>query len=348
TSVVLPIDFDNDGDLDLFVGGRLSPKKYPLSPKSYFLENNNGTFTDVTHKLLKNDHNIGMITAAAWEDVDNDDINELILTGEWMPIVILKQNDSNQFERLSLNKLGLDYSDGWWDSVKVVDYDQDGDLDIIAGNLGLNYKYKSSKNEPFKVYAEDFDSDQNIDIMLSYAQNGEYYPVRGRECSSQQLAFIEDEFPTYNSFASAKVADVLGKENMQIAKELNAYTFATTIFQNENGYFRAKELPAITQLSSVNAIISEDLNKDGKLDLILGGNMYGSEVETPRNDASYGSILIQSDDYEFDVIDASSTNFFGEGDLKSMKSISIGNKYQAYIIGQNSGYIKIFRFVNTN
>lgn len=348
TSVVLPIDFDEDGDLDLFVGGRLSPKKYPLSPKSYFLENNNGAFTDVTHKLLKHDQNIGMITAATWKDLDNDDKNELVLTGEWMPIVILKQNDKNQFERLSLNKLGLDYSNGWWYSVNVVDYDQDGDLDIIAGNLGLNYKYKTSKSEPFKVYAEDFDADQNIDIVLSYAQNGEYYPVRGRECSSQQLSFIENEFPTYNSFASANIAEVLGEDNIQSAKELNAYTFATTIFQNENGYFKAKELPAITQLSSVNAIISEDLNKDGKLDLILGGNMYGSEVETPRNDASYGSVLIQSDDYEFDVIDASSTNFFGEGDLKSMKSISIGNKYQAYIIGQNSGYIKIFRFVNTN
>lgn len=345
TSVVVPMDFDGDGDLDLFVGGRLSPKRYPLSPASYFLENQAGTFVDVTKDRLDVSQHIGMVTSAEWADLDSDGKNELIVTGEWMPIKVFKQNAKGIFEPLDLANLGLDYSNGWWYSLKVIDYDKDGDMDIIGGNLGLNYKYEASKEEPFKVFAEDFDYDQTVDIVLSYAQDGEYYPVRGRECSSQQLPFIKEKFPNYKSFATASVYDVLGDDKISSAKELNAYTFATTIFENDKGVFKSKVLNHQTQLSSVNAIVPEDLNGDGRIDFIMGGNLYGSEVETPRNDASYGNILLQSENGDFSVIPAKKTSFFGEGDLKTIQSITIGNKYEAYIIGQNSGYIKVFRYV---
>jgi hypothetical protein len=345
TSEIVPMDFDEDGDLDLFVGGRLSPKRYPLSPASYFLENQEGTFIDVTKERLSVSNNIGMITSAEWIDLDSDGKNEFILAGEWMPITAFKQNDQGIFEPLDLATLGLDKSNGWWYSLKVIDYDKDGDVDIIGGNLGLNYKYEASQKEPFKVFAEDFNYDQNVDIVLSYAQDGEYYPVRGRECSSQQLPYIKEKFPNYRSFATANVYDVLGEDKISSAKELNAYTFATTIFENIEGVFKPKELNYQTQLSSVNAIVSEDLNEDGRIDLIMAGNLYGSEVETPRNDASYGNILLQSENNEFNVTPAIETSFFGEGDVKSIQPISIGNKYKAYIVGQNSGYIKVFRYV---
>lgn len=345
TSNVKACDFDKDGDLDLFVGARLIPKKYPLSPSSYLLINENGKYRDATEEIAVKFKDMGMVTDAEWMDVDGDQLEDLVIVGEWMPISVFK-NTKTKLELMDARTNGLNQTEGWWFSVQKIDFDQDGDLDFVAGNLGLNYKYKATKENPFKVFGADFDHNQSVDIVLSYAQNGEYYPVRGRECSSQQMPFIKQKFPNYNSFANANVYDILGRDNIKESVEKNAYTFATTLFENRDGEFISKPLDVMAQLSSVNDIIVEDLNKDGNMDMILGGNLYGAEVETQRNDASYGLILLGDGSSNFKTLAAPQTSFFGEGDVKKMIPIKITKQYTAYIIVQNSGPLKVFRYQN--
>ncbi|MBT8306916.1 MAG: VCBS repeat-containing protein, partial [Maribacter sp.] len=198
-------DFDKDGDLDLFVGGRLVPGNYPSPANSYLLENKSedgiAKFENVTNEIAPMLENMGMVTDASWTDFDNDGWTDLIVVGEWMPITILK-NSNGKFENLT-DDLGLKDSNGWWFSIKEGDFDNDGDKDFIVGNLGLNYKYKATEEETFDIYFNDFDENKTNDIVLSYFNEGEKYPLRGRECSSQQIPAIKNKFKDYSSFSTA-------------------------------------------------------------------------------------------------------------------------------------------------
>ena len=343
-SCVKPADVDQDGDIDLFIGGRLTPKHYPLPPKSSILINENGVFKDATSSLAPELQRIGMVTDAEWIDIDGDNQLDLIVVGEWMPISVFKGNNG-RFTLSDSKSNGLEKSNGWWYALEKVDFDMDGDMDLVAGNLGLNYKYKASEKEPFKVFSDDFDGNLQTDIVLSYAEDGTYYPVRGRECSSQQLPFIKEKFPDYQSFGKASLNEVLGSNLLPSSLELNAYTFATTLFENKgNMNFDPIPLSHQVQLSSINDIVANDLNQDGIPDLIMAGNLLFSEVETPRNDAGYGVILLGSNEKDFEVIPPSQLNYFGEGEVKKIKAIEIGNKYTAYLVAKNNGSLKAFRY----
>ena len=340
---VKPFDFDNDGDLDLFVGGRFKVKQYPLSPRSYLFENIEGKFKDVTSEKASSLQKVGMVSDADWLDIDNDGKIELVIVGEWMPITVFSL-DNNKFLSIDSKHLGLHKSNGWWFSINKIDFDHDGDLDLVAGNLGLNYKYSATENRPFKVIAEDFDNNKTVDVVLSYSQEGVYYPVRGRECSSQQLPFIKKKFPNYKTFASASVFDVLGVENMNKASVLNAFSFATTLFENVNGKFLAKPFGNQVQLSSINDILVDDINGDGIMDLMMAGNLFYSEVETPRNDAGYGNLLLGTKSGGFDEIKPQQSGYFGEDEMKNIRAIKIGNKFTAYLVARNLGDLKLYRF----
>ncbi len=342
TSCIRPHDYDNDGDLDLFIGGRVYPKKYPMAPRSYILENNKGKYTDVTRKKASKIARIGMVTDAEWTDLDGDQIKELIVVGEWMPISVFKL-DTDTFKMLNAPSTGLEKTEGWWFSISSADIDNDGDYDLIAGNLGQNYKYKATPTKPFKLYANDFDNNQKVDIVLSYPENGVYYPVRGRECSSQQLPHLKKKFPNYYSFAKASVKDVLGAQSIRDAEKYNVYSFEHAVFMNENGKLKKQPLNRVTQLSAIDDILIDDLNKDGKIDLITAGNLYTSEVETPRADASYGNILLGEGDGSFKSIKTQSTSHFGEGDVKKIIPINTSNG-KLFLIVRNSGALKVFKF----
>jgi len=339
-SRVKAFDFDKDGDLDLFVGGRMVPGQYPMPCNSILLQNENGTFKDVSKSRAPGFENLGMVTDVAVVDINQDGKDDLIVVGEWMPITIFTQDDAGVFQK-------EDYEDlkklsGWYYSVKAEDMDNDGDLDIVAGNLGLNYKYKASHHDPFEIYSDDFDNNGSRDIVLSYNEDGALYPVRGKSCSTQQMPSLREKFPSYEEFGSADLIDVYGP-SLENAYNLKAYTFATAVVENKgNGSFEAHPLPNLAQLSSVNCIEIIDANQDGVKDILIAGNMHGSEIETPRNDASIGLVLLGSKEGTYSPVPVNESGFFAKGDVKSMMPIIVKNQ-RAFLIGKNDDGAQLFQ-----
>ncbi len=338
-SVVRECDIDHDGDLDLFIGGRLIPSQYPLPADSHILLNHNGIFKDVTLEVAPALIGSGMITDANWVDFDADGDTDLIVVGEWMPITVFENQEGVFRQKREI----LKGSDGWWFSLAVEDLDGDGDMDLVAGNLGLNYKYKASSNEPFEIYAHDFDGNRTMDIVLGYYDGGTLFPLRGRECSSNQMPFIKQKFPTYNDFAKADLAEVYGSENLDSALHYKAYTFASTVFINRGkGDFSAIPLPALAQMSSINAILIDDFNSDQVKDLLIAGNLMVSEVETTRNDAGYGLLLLGRGDGNFKPLNYTESGIAVYGDVKKIKRVTLNNQKSAIIAARNNQHIQIF------
>jgi len=340
---VSPSDFDNDGDIDLFIGGRIKPGFYGRPVKSYLLENNSEDgkikFTDVTTKQLPELVSHTMITASTWADIDQDGDQDLFIANEWGPIELyVNQNGSfiNQTE-----KYGLSEHVGWWSSIEVNDIDNDGDLDVIAGNLGLNYKYKADFEKPFYMYLNDFDGNNTEDIVLGYSQNDQVFPVRGRSCSSGQMPFIKEKFKNYNAFGSASVKDIYG-DKLKESLSFKATHFATSILKNTNGKFEFNPLENRAQLSSVNKILIDDFNNDASKDILLLGNLFGSEVETPRNDGNYGFLLQGNQNKGFDFISNERSNLWAGGDVKDAAFIKVGAS-RAILIARNNGKLSIIK-----
>lgn len=337
-------DFDKDGDLDLFVSGRLVPGNYPLPANSYLLENvsegNTIKFVDTTPKIAPFLEEIGMVTDASWTDIDQDGWTDLVLTGEWMPITVLK-NDNGYFSDLT-SRMGLEDSRGWWFSVKSGDFDNDGDMDFIAGNLGLNYKYKATKEETFDIYFNDFDNNSKGDIVLSYYNEGEKFPLRGRECSSQQMPGIKEKFKDYESFSQATLEDVYTEKNLESSLHYQVKSFASAYLENKDGKLIMHQLPNFAQLSAINQIVVEDFNNDGHLDALIAGNLYASEVETPRNDASNGLLLAGNGKGNFSPILARESGFYAPGDAKDMAKIDIDGQAHL-VIAKNSDYLQFVK-----
>lgn len=338
--VVESYDFDQDGDLDLFVGGRLTPSKYPFAPRSYLLENEGGRFIDVTASLAPDLLNPGLVSCATWLDYNGDGKTDLLVSGEWMPIMLFENNGSEFVNKTEA--LGLDNYTGWWSSVISEDLDNDGDLDVVLGNNGLNYKYKASENEPFQVYAHDFDKNGKLDIVLGYFNDGTLFPVRGRQCSSEQIPSISTKFKTYTEFGNADLREVYGDE-LDNALHLTVNSFASVCLLNEDGKFIRKELPRLAQISSVNGIECADFNKDGIKDIILAGNLYASEVETTRNDASDGLVLIGKGDGEFKELNYASSGFSAGGDVKDVKILTRG-KQKLILVTNNNSAMQAFSY----
>ncbi|TGV01853.1 VCBS repeat-containing protein [Flavivirga rizhaonensis] len=344
-SCVVPMDFDKDGDLDLFVGGRVIPNKYPAAPDSYLLENNNGKFIDVTKAIAPELKNIGMVTSATWSDIDGDKTNELIIVGEWMPITVFKKENAtwkNVTKAYNLSKTA-----GWWNKIIPFDYDGDGDTDFIAGNLGLNYKFKASEKKPFFVYANDFDSNGTNDIFLAKYNKDKIVPIRGINCSSQQIPGLTDKFRTYDQFAKSDLKSILGEEKTKEALKYEAHLFASVILENDGGKLVIKLLPMEAQFSSVNGIIANDFNKDGVIDILLAGNKFNAEVETTRADASPGLFMLGVENGSFKVTKPFESGFFVPFNVKDIQLIensTLGTKGLFVVI--NDAEIKYYQINN--
>ncbi len=335
---VRPFDFDQDGDLDLFVGGRHVPHQYPMPANSYFLVNEGGVFKNQTTAIAPDFQQLGMVTDAVWTDYDQDGQTDLIVVGEWMGITFFK-NEQGIFRKEML----VDNSKGWWYSVKAADMDGDGDDDYLLGNLGLNYKYKASPEEPFEVHYYDFDENGSKDIVLSYYNFGEKYPLRGRSCSSQQVPAIKEQFKTYDLFASANLTEVYGTDKLRKALQYQATSFASIYMENlGNGQFKQHPLPNQVQVSSINDFLIKDFNEDGHKDVLLAGNLFPAEVETTRNDAGIGYLLIGNGKGQFEVMNPKESGIHLPIDVKGLKFIQ--TKDQPLIIcAVNNGKVRVLQ-----
>lgn len=329
-------DIDGDGDQDLFIGGRVTPAHYPFAPRSYLLANDgSGHFTDITEQRAPAAMGPGMVTDAAFADLDRDGDADLLLCGEWMSPRLLR-NDGGRFTDAS-TEAGLAPLTGWWYSLAVADVDNDGDDDVIGGNLGWNSKFHGTVEHPVHIYWADFDDNGRHDIVLAKEKGGKQLPVRGRECSSQQCPMILQKFPTYAEFAKADLAGIYSEEKLAGALHLTASHMLSTVFLNDGrGRFTATPLPLQAQVSPINAIIPMDVDADGAIDLVCAGNNWGAEVETVRYDAGIGVVLKGDGRGGFTSMPVMRSGFFARGNMKDLCLVRTGRDGRPLILATNN------------
>jgi len=337
-SVVLAFDADGDGDLDIFRGGEVLPHQYPRSPMSYLLINENGKLVDQTKKMAPELSQVGMVKTAVSADLNGDKKPELIIAGEWMPIKIFEFS-GGKLQDVS-KRFNLENTEGWWNRLVADDVDGDGDIDLVAGNLGENYKFSASKEKPFEVYAKDFDNNGTNDIFLAKHLNDIVVPIRGRECTSQQCPMIAQKFPTYLSFAESDLKGILGEE-IETAYHRQAVLFSSVIFINESGKFTAKKLPLEAQLSVVNGILVNDFNGDGKKDILIAGNKFDVEVETTPADASPGLFMKGDGNGNFTPMKPGESGFFVPYNVKDIEMINTKQE-PLILVTSNNGPLRVF------
>lgn len=338
-SCVIANDFDEDGDLDLFVGGFQVPGKYPQPGTSYLLQNNNGKFKDITNSIAEGLQKIGMVKDATFTDINNDGKQDLVVVGHWMPVSVYI-NVEGQFKNKT-KAYTLSDKVGWWNTVYASDLDNDGKQDLVVGNLGLNTKHKATMEAPFKVIAKDFDNNNTNDIALGYYNNGSFYPVRGKQCSTEQIPSLKDEIKSYDQFGNLTFDDVYGKYDLSDALKLDATYFESAIFFNKGDVFEVNPLPTKSQFAPVNAIVTLDVNKDGLKEVLTVGNFHPVEVETGRYDAYIGSVTAISTDKTLKDLSHLDTGFFNDKDSRDIKEITINNK-KHLVVTSNRDQIQFF------
>ncbi|MDQ3534746.1 MAG: VCBS repeat-containing protein [Bacteroidota bacterium] len=345
-SCVKAADFDKDGFLDLFVGGRVVPGEYPLPAKSSILRNMNGKFTDVTSEVCPELQNLGMVTDAIWTDFDNDGQIDLIVVGEWMPVTFFK-NENGKFKNIT-SSTGIASKKGWWNSIVAADFDNDGDIDYVVGNLGLNTNYKASEEQPLYVYAKDFDQNGSMDAILAMylkSEEGEMklFPMHSRDDLISQMVSFRKKFPKYKDYGNADMKDVLSSAELEGALIMEATHFASSYLENKGGgKFEIKELPIEAQFAPIFGMLAEDCDNDGNMDLLLVGNNYATEVFTGRHDAFTGLYLKNDGSGNFVPQPQYKIGFFVEGDAKGISKLHTGQGKELILVTQNQDSLKVF------
>lgn len=343
-SVVAAADYDRDGLMDLFVGGRVRPGEYPLTPNSMLLKNKSKP--DDLKFVEDNDNpaikELGMVTAALWSDFDNDGWIDLIVVGEFMPIRIFKNDHGSLNEILGGSE--LEYSHGWWNSISAGDFDSDGDMDYILGNFGLNNRFKISKEEPLRIYAKDFDKNGQIDPVMSCYINGENYAAHSRNDLIKQINAMRGRFRTYTDYAEATFEETFLKEELEDAVIFQSENFANSYMENlGNGQFRLSALPTMAQIAPMYGTMVGDYNGDGHLDVLAVGNFYSSEAFSGQYDASMGWFLAGDGKGNFTNIASRESGFHIKGDAKSLVGLRLADQ-ELIMVGINDGPLSILEY----
>ncbi|HRO45767.1 VCBS repeat-containing protein [Agriterribacter sp.] len=349
-SCVKAADYDHDGDLDLFIGGRVLPGKYPQPVSSIILRNDSGPgtvkFTDVTGEVAHALIDIGLVCDALWTDFDNDGWEDLVIAGEWMPLVFLK-NNRGKFKRLTDS--GIEQHKGWWSSLVAGDFDNDGDMDYMAGNLGENSFYRAGAAHPVRIYGKDFDKNGGYDIITTVYLKDEQgirkeFPAQNRDEMMEQLPGLKKRFITYKSFGKATVHDMFTKEELQDALVLEANNMKSCFIKNMgNGKFECHPLPAQAQLAPLYGMVADDFNGDGNLDVVMNGNDFGTEVSTGRYDALNGLVLLGDGNGNFSAQTILQSGIFIPGDGKALVRLRQAGSHYLLAASQNQNLLKIFR-----
>jgi len=325
TKSITVFDADNDNDLDLFVGGRNKPGKYPDKATSYMLINEGSTFKiagyDKFYEALPN-----MITGAETADLNEDGYMDLIVVGEWAQPQVFINKKGKGFvlqDNPELNKLK-----GWWYAIKKGDFNGDGKIDFVLGNLGQNNKFHGSETNPLSVYFDDFDGNGSQDIFLAKNYKGRLVPVRGKECSSEQLPVLNAKFKSYDAFASSTLAEVLGEDKLSSCGRMEATYFKSTVLINNGNGFSVQELPFDAQLAPILDMEVLDINKDGHLDIIAAGNIFNTEPETPSYDSGKGLVLLNR----------GNGSFYVQTDIRKTGMNLNRNTKDIAILKRNNGY----------
>ena len=341
-STVVAGDFDGDGDQDLFVGGQAKPHQYPLPAKSYLLVNENGRFTEQTEKLASELIHLGIVNDAIWVDYDQDDQLDLLVTGEWMAIEVFK-NVQGKLERQT-QKLQLNESVGWWNTLLAKDMDGDGDLDLIAGNLGLNSSLKTAKGSPLQLYLADFDQNGQSEAIISHYLQGQQYPYHFRSDFLSRLQSLQKQIPDYTTYGKSALKDIFPDKVLTKSTIYTAHTFESSWFENiDNQRFERHPLPMEAQMGPIYSILSADFNKDGIQDLLIAGNDFTTETFTGKYDASIGLLLAGQNNKQFQPISSQHSGFYLPGATKDMALILWKKKEWLLLAAQNNTTLELFQ-----
>ncbi|MBR9855241.1 MAG: VCBS repeat-containing protein [Algicola sp.] len=335
-------DFDKDGDLDIFVGGRVINGFYPKSPQSYILRNDADGFKDVSMEVLPK-QDLGMVSDAIWTDFNNDGWFDLVVVGEFMEITFLK-NNKGAFEDVTKNT-GLQYTSGWWNSITSGDFDGDGDMDYVVGNFGLNSDFKCSPEQPLTIYTRDVDGNGTIDPLISCYREGKEHLIHTRDILVDQISALKGKFKDYQSYASADFDEVKEAAGLNNAGQLKAYEFASSYIENlGNGKFAMSRLPNEVQFSPAFGMLADDFDNDGNLDVLITGNQFDVEPFIGQSDASIGYCLLGDGQGGFTVVHPSQSGLSLSGSAKGAAIIQLANNGVAALVGINSGQMLAYGY----
>jgi len=333
-SCVRPADFDGDGDMDLFVGGRLIPGRYPENPKSSILINNGkGIFADSGDKTSSS---LGMVTDAVWTNLNNDNLPDLVVVGEWTSVQFLVQEKGGLIDRSNVFFKGK--LNGWWNCIVQADIDHDNDLDLIIGNAGLNNQMKPTSDEPVTLRFGDFDDNGSVDPVLSYYVQRKSYPYAGLDELASQLPAVRKKYNSYAAYAQASDSILLTEEQRSESKLLTATTFESLILINEGQIFNVKKLPVQAQFAPIFSMVPVDIDEDGHLDLITAGNLSSTRVRSGKLTGNSGFIFKGDGKGNFSFVPPSRSGLqLGTADVRK---IHIDDKQ--FFVAVNNGALKTF------
>ena len=343
TATVAPFDYDQDGDIDLFVGGRTTPGSYPTPPRSYLLENSQGVFIDVTETMAPDLVSPGLVTDAAWGGLSDPNQVELILAGEWMPLRVFQFEPSVGFSEVT-GSTGLDPYSGWWNTLSLNDLDGDGDLDILAGNKGLNSGLMASLESPVRLYAADMDANGRQDAVITHSLKGVRHTMYWRNEMVQQIPRWQAIFPDQTSYARATFDDLAALIPPDAA-EYTAADFETRLFENNGtGMFTPIQLPVEAQVAPTQAFLVRDFNSDGTLDILLAGNNFATRAEWGRDHAGEGLLLLGQTDLKFNALAPATFGVSLQGDVRKLIQLDEDDRI---LVTENNGPVRIITSVSS-